>query len=184
MCNLARSHVISYLLTPSLLGVECSGVVIAVGPDVKNFVLGDKVMCIASACLGNVAELDHHQTFKVPEHLTMAQASSVLSVYLAAYYALIYLARVRKGMSVLVHSGMGGVVLLFCYQLNDISGLMLSNRVKQPLALPVTSDSMCMQQQALKRSAPSCWKWVARECMIRTACTGPLSFSVIRMGKA
>lgn len=43
----------------------------------------------------------------------MAQSSSLLSVYLTAYYALIHMARLTKGMSCLVHSGMGGVVRLF-----------------------------------------------------------------------
>lgn len=45
----------------------------------------------------------------------MAQASSLLSVYLTAYYALVHMARIKKGMSCLVHSGMGGVVCLILY---------------------------------------------------------------------
>ena len=39
----------------------------------------------------------------------MEEAASVLSVYVTAYYALIHLARLRKGRRVLIHSAMGGV---------------------------------------------------------------------------
>lgn len=58
----------------------------------------------------NIVAVDELKCFKMPENLSMAKASSLLSVYLTAYYALNYMARISKGMSCLVHSGMGGVV--------------------------------------------------------------------------
>ena len=45
----------------------------------------------------------------MPSNVSYEQGSSLLSVYVTAYYSLIYLARMRKGQTILVHSAMGGV---------------------------------------------------------------------------
>ena len=44
-----------------------------------------------------------------PAGLSMEEAASSLSVYVTACYALIHLARLRKGQRVLIHSAMGGI---------------------------------------------------------------------------
>ena len=44
-----------------------------------------------------------------PASLSLEEAASSLSVYVTAYYALIHLARLRRGQRVLIHSAMGGI---------------------------------------------------------------------------
>jgi NADPH:quinone reductase-like Zn-dependent oxidoreductase len=107
--------------------------VTAIGSNVDWLAPGDKVMCTTGGCIGtfllfyfivvsiinyyicillaNFVAVDHRKCFKVPDNISMPQASSLLSVYGTAYYALIHMARLSRGMSCLVHSGMGGVVI-------------------------------------------------------------------------
>ena len=55
--------------------------------------------------------LDADRLHRVPAHLSDAEAASIPSVYLTAHYALNVLGRVRKGETVLIHSGAGGLGL-------------------------------------------------------------------------
>ena len=91
------------------VGMEASGVVRRVGADVVNCRTGDDVAFIAGGCIGNRMVVDQGLVFAKPERLSMEEAASVLSVYVTAYYALVHLARLRKGQSVLIHSALGGV---------------------------------------------------------------------------
>ena len=91
------------------VGMEGSGVVRRVGPEVRHCRAGDEVAFIKGGCIANRVVVDEHHVFVKPERLSMEEAASVLSVYVTAYYSLIHLARLRKGQRVLIHSGMGGV---------------------------------------------------------------------------
>ena len=91
------------------VGMEASGIVRRVGPRVRHCRAGDEVAFIAGGCVANRVVVHQHRVFARPDSLSMEEAASVLSVYVAAYYSLIYLARLRKGQRVLIHSAMGGV---------------------------------------------------------------------------
>ena len=47
----------------------------------------------------------------VPEHWSLAEAATVPTAYMTAYYSLVMRGRLRKGMRVLIHSGTGAVGL-------------------------------------------------------------------------
>ncbi len=91
------------------IGMEASGKVIGKGDDVTDFDIGDPVVLMHSGCVGNRIIINKNHVFPKPDNLTMYEAAASLSVYITAYYALIQLARIRKGMRVLVHSAGGGV---------------------------------------------------------------------------
>ena len=91
------------------VGMEASGVVRRVGIDVVNCRTGDDVALIAGGCIGNRVVVNQGLVFAKPDRLSMEEAASVLSVYVTSYYALIHLARLRKGQRVLIHSALGGV---------------------------------------------------------------------------
>ena len=91
------------------VGMEASGVVRRVGPDVRHCSAGDEVAFIQGGCIANRVVVNEHLVFAKPECLSMEEAASSLSVYVTAYYALIHLARLRRGQRVLIHSAMGGV---------------------------------------------------------------------------
>ena len=91
------------------VGMEASGVVRRVGPDVRHFRIGDEVAFLQGGCIANRAVVHEQLVFAKPEALTLEEAASSLSVYVTAYYALVHLARLRQGQRILVHSAMGGV---------------------------------------------------------------------------
>ena len=91
------------------VGIEGSGVVRRIGEGVKRLAVGDEVAVTAGGCIGNRVVVNEHLAFLKPDRISMEEAASSLSVYVTAYYALIHLARLRKGQRVLIHSAMGGV---------------------------------------------------------------------------
>ena len=91
------------------VGIEASGVVRRVGPAVRTCRVGDAVAFTQGGCITNRAVVKDYLVFVKPPSLSMEEAASVLSVYVTAYYSLVYLARLRKGQRVLIHSAMGGV---------------------------------------------------------------------------
>ena len=91
------------------VGMEASGVVRRLGKGTDYCRVGDEVIFTQGGCIANRAVVDGHFLFAKPARLNMEEAASSLSVYVTAYYALIHLARLGKGQSVLIHSAMGGV---------------------------------------------------------------------------
>ncbi len=91
------------------IGMEASGVVRQVGDGVGHCRVGDEVIFTQGGCIANRAVVDGHLVFSMPARLDMEEGAASLSVYLTAYYALVHLARLSEGQSVLIHSAMGGV---------------------------------------------------------------------------
>jgi len=90
-------------------GLECAGVVSAVGKNAKNLKVGDKVMATAPACLGGFAYPKACHVVKKPKNIDWNEAASLPVVYTTAYYSLVYHCRMQKGESVLIHAAAGGV---------------------------------------------------------------------------
>ncbi|MER5936557.1 SDR family NAD(P)-dependent oxidoreductase [Streptomyces sp. NPDC001928] len=91
------------------LGHEGAGVVVEVAPDVTGLAVGDRVMGLLDGAFGPMAVTDARLLARVPEGWSFEQAASVPIVFLTAYYALVDLAGLRAGESVLIHSAAGGV---------------------------------------------------------------------------
>ncbi|MFK3985705.1 SDR family NAD(P)-dependent oxidoreductase, partial [Micromonospora sp. NPDC050397] len=94
---------------PLDMGSEGAGVVLAVGPDVSHLAVGDRVMGAFAGGFGPVAVTDGRLLVPIPSGWTFAEAAAVPMAFLTAYYALVELAGVRPGETVLVHAGAGGV---------------------------------------------------------------------------
>jgi acyl transferase domain-containing protein/NADPH:quinone reductase-like Zn-dependent oxidoreductase/acyl carrier protein len=91
------------------IGGEGAGEVIEVGHDVHGFVPGDRVMGMFDGAFGPVAVADERLLAGIPQAWSFEQAASVPIVFLTAYYALLDLAHVQRGESLLVHAATGGV---------------------------------------------------------------------------
>ena len=91
------------------VGMEASGVVRRLGEGADHCRVGDEVIFTQGGCIANRAVVHGHRVFSKPARLSMEEAASSLSVYVTAYYALVHLARLAEGRSVLIHSAMGGV---------------------------------------------------------------------------
>ncbi|WP_331754943.1 type I polyketide synthase, partial [Streptomyces chartreusis] len=91
------------------LGHEGAGVVIEVAPDVTGLAVGDRVMGLLDGAFGPMATTDARLVTRLPAGWSFEQAASVPIVFLTAYYALVDLAGLQAGESVLIHSAAGGV---------------------------------------------------------------------------
>ncbi|MEU4928280.1 type I polyketide synthase [Streptomyces yokosukanensis] len=91
------------------LGSEGSGVVLEVAPDVTRLAPGDRVTGIFSGAFGRVAVADHRLLVPVPDGWSHAEAASMPSTFLTAYYALFHVTKLRKGQRILIHAAAGGV---------------------------------------------------------------------------
>jgi phthiocerol/phenolphthiocerol synthesis type-I polyketide synthase C len=93
------------------LGIECAGVVSAVGEGAEGITVGDEVVAFAFHCLATHAIADARLVAPKPAGLHWEQAATVPIAFLTASYALEHLGRVAPGERVLVHSATGGVGL-------------------------------------------------------------------------
>ncbi len=93
------------------LGIECSGVIVAVGEGVDTFKIGDEVVALAPNCIGSYATTDAYCVAFKPPEISFEEAATIPIAYVTAYYSLVHLARIRRGERVLIHSAAGGVGL-------------------------------------------------------------------------
>lgn len=91
------------------IGVECSGVVTAVGSNVTDMCPGTRVCCLASGTYANFVQVPRLLVAKIPESLGFAQAASIPIIFCTARYALSDIGRLSEGESVLIHAAAGGV---------------------------------------------------------------------------
>ncbi len=104
-----------YSATPEgsfIPGLECAGVVVAVGPGVDGVRPGDRVMAVTR--FGGYAtrlNVDVRQLHPLPEGWSFAEGAAWPVQALTAWYALCALGEVAPGDAVLVHSAAGGVGL-------------------------------------------------------------------------
>ncbi|WP_216206438.1 type I polyketide synthase [Amycolatopsis aidingensis] len=93
------------------LGAECAGRISALGEGVHGHRVGDPVMVTAPAGMSAYVTVPAQLAAPRPEGLTDEQAAAVPIAFLTAVYGLEYLARLRAGEKVLIHSATGGVGL-------------------------------------------------------------------------
>ncbi|KAI1502944.1 hypothetical protein F5X99DRAFT_137710 [Biscogniauxia marginata] len=94
---------------PYPLGYDSSGVITAVGRNVKGFAIGDKVAALAVGSFTSVHRVDARNVFQLPPSLSFEDGASIPLAYATAYHALVDIARLSKGQRVLIHSAAGGV---------------------------------------------------------------------------
>ena len=99
------------LITGKGLGQEASGIVLRTGSKASEvFKHGDRVSTLT---LGGThatrAICDYRATQKIPDSMSFEEAAAVSVVHVTAYFALVNLARLRRGQSVLIHAAAGGV---------------------------------------------------------------------------
>ncbi|MFE5393161.1 type I polyketide synthase [Streptomyces sp. NPDC056568] len=93
----------------ALMGSEAAGIVVEVGSGVADLVPGDRVFGLFQGAFGPQAVVDRRMVAPMPREWTFTDAASVPMAFLTSYYALVDLAGLTAGESVLVHAAAGGV---------------------------------------------------------------------------
>ncbi len=92
------------------LGMDFAGVITAIGPDVTDHQVGDRVAGFSkNGCWATFLTCDARLAVTLPPNLTDEQAAAASTAYATAWYGLHNLARIRPGDRVLIHSATGGV---------------------------------------------------------------------------
>jgi NADPH:quinone reductase-like Zn-dependent oxidoreductase/malonyl CoA-acyl carrier protein transacylase len=96
-------------LSSKYLGVECAGVISAVGSKVTDLVVGDRVAAMSEGSYSTYTRCLGTSCQKISDSLSFEDASTIPVIYCTAYYSLFDLARLSEGESVLIHAAAGGV---------------------------------------------------------------------------
>ncbi|TFW20718.1 NAD(P)H-quinone oxidoreductase [Duganella callida] len=94
----------------SIMGLEIAGEVTALGENVRDYKIGDRIMgIVGGGAYAEVARIDYRMAMPVPDGLDYIQAAAITEVFVTAHEALIHLGRLQPGEIVLIHAGAGGV---------------------------------------------------------------------------
>jgi putative PIG3 family NAD(P)H quinone oxidoreductase len=95
---------------PPYPGLECSGVITAVGAGVTGHSVGERVCALLAG--GGYAEqvaVPAGQLLPVPQGLSVQEAAALPEVACTVWSNVVDIARLRKGQTLLVHGGGGGI---------------------------------------------------------------------------
>ena len=95
---------------PFVPGSEAAGEVVAIGPDVTRFRIGDRVM--SRHRLGAFAELGNASAENcdpIPAAMSLEEAAVFRGAYNTAYHALLQRGRLKEGEWMLIHGAAGGI---------------------------------------------------------------------------
>ena len=104
------------LKLPSGIGLEASGIIKEVGPEVSDFSVGDKIS-YAGVPLGAYSTHRIYSTknlVKVPKEINLEIAASIMTKGLTTFYLLHKTYPVKQGETILFHAAAGGVGQIFC----------------------------------------------------------------------
>ena len=93
------------------MGMECSGIIDAVGEGVTGLKPGDAVLAFAPSCFSTHAVTSAGTVTRKPDTMSFAEAATVPVAFLTAWYSIKHLAAMQPGERVLIHGAGGGVGL-------------------------------------------------------------------------
>ena len=97
----------------TIVGMEFSGEVIELGSKVKDYSIGDRVMCSGSSAWAEYAVADHGRVIKIPNNNMDYLKASTYPIALATMHnAIITAGNFAQGQSVLIQGASSGVGLM------------------------------------------------------------------------
>lgn len=92
-----------------IFGDEVGGIVVAKGKDVTHVDVGDRVFGLAVYGMATHTLARGGDVARIPEGLSFEDSATLPVVFMTSWHALYNVARMRKGETILVHAGAGGV---------------------------------------------------------------------------
>ncbi|CAI7652959.1 unnamed protein product [Penicillium glandicola] len=98
-------------LKERVMGLECAGVITRVGSEAaaQGFSVGDHVMALLLGPFSTRARVTWYGVTNMPQGMSFSDAASLPMIFTTAYVALVQVARLSHGQSVLIHAAAGGV---------------------------------------------------------------------------
>src|SRR5215470_6784219 len=139
-------------VVPFVPGQEGAGEVTAVGPDVKQLKVGDRVAY--TGVMGSYAEyaaVPEDRLVKIPQGVSYQQAASTMLQGMTAHYLSRDTYPLKKGETAVVHAAAGGVGLLLVQMAKNIGARVIgtvSTEEKAKLARDAGADEIILYTQA------------------------------------
>ena len=84
--------------SPTSMGIEASGTVMKVGPDVHDLAVGDTVMLLsAGGCFASPIVVSEKLCAKISDDLPLEEAATMPCVFSTVIHSLFNVARIEKG---------------------------------------------------------------------------------------
>ena len=97
------------LTFPAILGRDVSGVVRAVGANVKHFKVGERVLAFANATYAELVAVEDSDVTHLPDGVDLADAAAIPLIALTGDQLVRLVAHVQKGQVVLITGALGSV---------------------------------------------------------------------------
>ncbi|KAF2716908.1 polyketide synthase [Polychaeton citri CBS 116435] len=97
--------------SPDQIGLEGAGIILAVGPDVQDFAVGDRVMYMGSGCFSTHKTMKSTLVAKIADTVGFEQAAAIPATYVTALLGLVDKANLQPSQTILIHAACGGVGL-------------------------------------------------------------------------
>ena len=94
---------------PAILGRDVSGVVRAVGGNVKHFKAGDRVLALSWATYAELVAVNDSDVTHLPDDVDLADAAAIPLIALTGDQLVRLATKVKKGQVVLITGGLGSV---------------------------------------------------------------------------
>jgi NADPH:quinone reductase-like Zn-dependent oxidoreductase len=94
---------------PTILGRDVSGVVRAVGANVKHFKVGDRVLALSNATYAELVAVDDSDVTHLPDGVDLADAAAIPLISLTGDQLVRFATNAKKGQVVLVTGALGSV---------------------------------------------------------------------------
>jgi NADPH:quinone reductase len=139
-------------VVPFVPGQEGAGEVTAVGPEVKQLKVGDRVAY--TMVMGSYAEyatVPEDRLVKIPQGVSYQQAAAAMLQGMTAHYLSHDTYPVKKGETALIHAAAGGVGLLLVQMTKNIGARVIgtvSTEEKAKLAREAGADEIILYTQA------------------------------------
>jgi NADPH:quinone reductase-like Zn-dependent oxidoreductase/NAD(P)-dependent dehydrogenase (short-subunit alcohol dehydrogenase family) len=89
---------------------EAVGVVTAIGENMhKLYKVGDRVACMHAEPFASHPRVNGYHAHVLPQGMSWSDGASVIGIFYTTWWCLDQVAKLRKGQSILVHAGSGGV---------------------------------------------------------------------------
>jgi NADPH:quinone reductase len=137
---------------PLVLGQEGAGTVIAVGTDVRDIAVGDRVAY--TSVMGSYAEyaaVPADRLVKIPSGVSERDAAAAILQGMTAHYVSHDTHPLKKGETALIHAAAGGVGLLLVQMAHNIGARVIatvSTEEKAALAREAGADDVILYTQA------------------------------------
>jgi len=93
-----------------IMGLECAGTIVAIGADVSDWSIGDRVCgLLAGGGYAEFAAIDQGSLFKIPDAMSFEEAGALPEVMMTVWANIFDRCQFKAGESLLVHGGTSGI---------------------------------------------------------------------------